>query len=89
MSLKELTDSLVLSVEDEGVGIEAEKLELVFEKFYRADNSLTRATGGTGLGLANVKHIALAHGGSVWVESTPGVGSTFFLELPKKTGEQK
>ena len=89
VSLKELTDSLVLSVEDEGVGIEAEKLELVFEKFYRADNSLTRATGGTGLGLANVKHIALAHGGSVWVESTPGVGSTFFLELPKKTGEQK
>lgn len=87
--LKEQPNSLVLSVEDEGVGIEAEKLEYVFEKFYRADNSLTRATGGTGLGLANVKHIALAHGGSVWAESCPGRGSTFFLELPKKAGDHQ
>ena len=88
IELKEYPGSLVLSVEDEGVGIEAEKLTFVFEKFYRADNSLTRATGGTGLGLANVKHIALAHGGSVWAESRPGEGSTFFLELPKESGEQ-
>ncbi|MFA5506149.1 MAG: GAF domain-containing sensor histidine kinase [Vulcanimicrobiota bacterium] len=86
LSLKELPEAVVLSVKDEGVGIEAEKLALVFEKFFRADNSLTRATGGTGLGLANVKHIALAHGGSVWAESTPGSGSTFFLELPKQVG---
>ena len=87
IALKESTDSFVLSVRDEGVGIEAEKLKLVFEKFYRADNSLTRATGGTGLGLANVKHIALAHRGRVWVESAPNQGSTFYLELPKRSGE--
>lgn len=80
--------SYVLSVSDEGVGIEAEKKQYVFEKFYRADNSLTRATGGTGLGLANVKHIALAHGGRVWVESELGRGSTFFLELPNRLGGQ-
>ncbi len=77
---------VVLSVTDEGVGIAAEKIGYVFEKFFRVDNSLTRATGGTGLGLANVKHIALAHDGRAWVESEPGKGSTFYLALPKKSG---
>ena len=72
----------VFWVRDQGVGIEAEKLPFVFEKFYRIDNSLTRETGGTGLGLANVKHIAEAHGGRAWVQSTPGVGSQFFVALP-------
>jgi signal transduction histidine kinase len=69
-------------VRDQGVGIEAEKLPFIFEKFYRVDNSLTRETGGTGLGLANVKHIAKAHGGRAWVQSTSGVGSQFFVALP-------
>lgn len=69
-------------VKDQGVGIEAEKLPYVFEKFYRIDNSLTRETGGTGLGLANVKHIAEAHGGRAWAESTPGKGSQFFVAIP-------
>jgi signal transduction histidine kinase len=73
-------------VKDQGVGIEAEKLPYVFDKFYRIDNSLTRETGGTGLGLANVKHIAEAHGGRVWAQSTPGEGSQFFVALPL-TGE--
>ena len=78
----------VFWVKDQGVGIEAEKLPLVFEKFYRIDNSLTRETGGTGLGLANVKHIAEAHGGRAWAESTPGEGSQFFVALPL-TGEME
>lgn len=69
-------------VRDQGVGIEAEKLPFVFEKFYRIDNSLTRETGGTGLGLANVKHIAEAHGGRAWARSRPGEGSQFFVALP-------
>lgn len=80
---------VVLSVSDQGVGIEAEKQKFVFEKFYRADNSLTRSTGGTGLGLANVKHIALAHRGRVWVESALGQGSTFFMELPIERGDSE
>lgn len=84
IKLRTTPTSYLLSVQDEGVGIEAEKLEFVFEKFYRADNSLTRSTGGTGLGLANVKHIALAHSGRVWVESEVGEGSCFFLELPRE-----
>lgn len=88
ISVVEKEQSYVLSVSDEGVGIEAEKLKYVFEKFYRVDNSLTRATGGTGLGLANVKHIAMAHKGRVWAESELGRGSAFFLELPKESGER-
>lgn len=84
VGLRSTPSSYLLSVKDEGVGIEAEKLEFVFEKFYRADNSLTRATGGTGLGLANVKHIALAHSGRVWAESELGKGSCFYLELPRE-----
>lgn len=86
--LEETSLTFVLSVSDEGVGIEAEKIKYVFEKFYRVDNSLTRETGGTGLGLANVKHIALAHSGRVWVESELGKGSIFYLELPKEPGGQ-
>ena len=79
---------VVFWVKDQGVGIEAEKLTLVFEKFYRVDNSLTRETGGTGLGLANVKHIAKAHGGRAWAQSTPGEGSQFYVALPL-TGEME
>lgn len=76
-----------LWVKDQGVGIEAEKIPLVFEKFFRVDNSLTRETGGTGLGLANVKHIAEAHGGHAWVESQVGQGSIFTMEFPIKSGD--
>ncbi len=72
----------VFWVKDQGVGIAAEKIPFIFEKFFRVDNSLTRETGGTGLGLANVKHIAQAHDGRAWVKSTPGVGSQFFVALP-------
>ena len=73
---------VVLSVEDEGLGLAEDQLHLVFEKFFRVDNSLTRAAGGTGLGLANVKSIVEGHGGTVWVQSSLGKGSTFFVSLP-------
>lgn len=69
-------------VRDEGCGIEAEHLPRLFERFYRVDKARSRKLGGTGLGLSIVKHIVQAHGGSVAVESTPGVGSTFTIELP-------
>ncbi|MBU6275847.1 MAG: PAS domain-containing protein [Planctomycetes bacterium] len=72
-----------LAVRDEGCGIEAEHLPRLFERFYRIDKGRSRKLGGTGLGLSIVKHIALAHGGTVAVESTPGVGSTFTLVLPR------
>jgi two-component system phosphate regulon sensor histidine kinase PhoR len=69
-------------VRDEGCGIDAEHLPRLFERFYRVDKARSRKLGGTGLGLSIVKHIVQAHGGSIAVESTPGVGSTFTLELP-------
>ncbi|MBN1967012.1 MAG: HAMP domain-containing protein [Anaerolineae bacterium] len=70
---------------DPGLGIPAESLPFIFERFYRVDRSRARATGGFGLGLAIVKQLAEAHGGEVWAESTPGVGSTFAFTLPIAT----
>jgi len=75
-------DEAVISVRDQGVGIELAHLERIFERFYRVDKARSRKLGGTGLGLAIVKHIVIAHGGRVSVESTPGVGSTFRITLP-------
>jgi two-component system, OmpR family, phosphate regulon sensor histidine kinase PhoR len=72
----------VVSVTDQGRGIEPKHLPRVFERFYRTDKARSRELGGTGLGLSIVKHIAEAHGGRVSVESTPGVGSTFRVHLP-------
>ena len=75
-------EEVVLRVLDRGVGIPAEHLPRLFERFYRVDKARSRSLGGTGLGLAIVKHIANAHGGQVRVESTPGLGSTFSIHLP-------
>jgi len=72
----------LIRVRDEGCGIAAEHLPRLFERFYRVDKARSRQQGGTGLGLAIVKHIVQAHGGTVAVESTPGVGTTFTLRLP-------
>jgi signal transduction histidine kinase len=71
-----------LSVRDTGIGIAAEHLPFVFDRFYRVDQSRTRATGGAGLGLTIVKQLVEAHGGHVWAESTLGQGSTFSFTLP-------
>jgi two-component system phosphate regulon sensor histidine kinase PhoR len=71
-----------ISVTDQGLGIESDKLSRLFERFYRVDKARSRKLGGTGLGLAIVKHIAEAHGGSVSVKSTPGEGSVFTVRLP-------
>ncbi len=73
-----------IAFHDEGMGIPAEHLPRLFERFYRVDESRSRKLGGTGLGLAIVKHIVAAHGGHVTVESTPGKGSVFIIHLPVK-----
>jgi two-component system phosphate regulon sensor histidine kinase PhoR len=73
---------VVVSVRDYGCGIPRVHQNRIFERFYVVDKSRSRKLGGTGLGLAIVKHIAEVHGGKVTIESTPGVGSTFFLHLP-------
>jgi two-component system sensor histidine kinase BaeS len=75
-------DEAVIQVVDRGVGIAADQLPHIFERFYRVDPSRSRHTGGAGLGLSIVKQLVLAHGGRVWAESTPGQGSTFSFTLP-------
>jgi two-component system phosphate regulon sensor histidine kinase PhoR len=73
---------LVLSVADEGVGIPAEDLPRIFERFYRADRARSRELGGTGLGLSIVKHIVQLHGGRVEAESVIDQGTTISVILP-------
>ena len=75
-------DRSILRVRDTGCGIAPEHLPLIFERFYRADPSRARETGGSGIGLAIALAIAKAHGGEILVESTVGEGSTFTLILP-------
>jgi two-component system phosphate regulon sensor histidine kinase PhoR len=73
----------VIRVIDNGVGIDSDNVDRVFERFYKADRS--RQEGGTGLGLAVVKHTVEAHGGTVGVESELGSGSTFWFLIPHAT----
>ncbi|MGD8791163.1 MAG: PAS domain S-box protein [Anaerolineae bacterium] len=73
---------IAISVSDEGIGIPAEDLEQVFERFYRVDNEVTRHERGAGLGLAVCRDIVEAHGGRIWIESTPGQGATVHIRLP-------
>ena len=81
-------DRVLINVTDTGIGISSDDLLHIFQKFYRADNSDTRTIGGTGLGLYLVKQRVEAMGGRVWAESAFGEGSTFYVSLPRITGEE-
>jgi two-component system phosphate regulon sensor histidine kinase PhoR len=72
------------SINDTGIGIPKEDIPRIFERFYRVDKGRSQESGGTGLGLSIVKHLVQAHGGSIWVESQIGKGSTFYFTLPKQ-----
>jgi two-component system sensor histidine kinase SenX3 len=75
--------SHTVEVEDHGIGIPADSIDRIFERFYRVDRARSRGTGGTGLGLSIVRHVATNHGGEVNVRSREGEGSTFSLALPR------
>jgi two-component system OmpR family sensor kinase len=82
VSLQRRNGHALLTVTDTGPGLSADQAAHVFERFYRTDASRTRASGGVGLGLSIVAAVVEAHGGSVSVDSTPGRGTTFAVELP-------
>jgi signal transduction histidine kinase/putative methionine-R-sulfoxide reductase with GAF domain len=81
-------DRVQVSVADQGIGIKPDDVERVFDRFYQVDSASTRRVGGSGLGLAICKAIVEAHSGCIWVESRPGVGSTFYFTLPVATPSQ-
>ncbi len=78
-------EAIVIDIVDQGIGIAPEHQEKIFDDFYRVDDPLVRQTGGSGLGLAVVKHIVKAHHGRVEVQSVPGKGSAFTIRLPVRT----
>lgn len=82
------SEAVTVSVIDTGVGIAAEDIPHLFQKFYRIDNSATRTIGGTGLGLYLCRSIIEHAGGRIWVESKPGQGSAFRFTLPRLASDK-
>ena len=84
-------DEAVVKVKDTGIGIPEDKVDRVFERFYRVDKSHSRARGGTGLGLSIVKHAAIRHNATIKVKSKVGKGTTITVRFPlkKKTAKKK
>jgi len=80
VSVRKLVNEVIFSVSDTGIGIPANELPRIFERFYKVNKA--RDDMGTGLGLAISRHIVAAHGGRIWAESVEGKGSTFFFTLP-------
>lgn len=80
----EISEGIIISIEDSGTGISKEDLPHIFDRFYRADKSRTKQSGGTGLGLAIAKWIIMKHKGAIEVESKIGVGTKIIIKLPKK-----
>jgi two-component system phosphate regulon sensor histidine kinase PhoR len=75
-------EEAIFSVRDRGIGIPPEEVHRIFDRFYQVQRGADRRAGGSGLGLYIVRGYVTAMGGRIWVESTPGQGSTFFVGLP-------
>lgn len=83
IQLEEKENEVVISVKDNGKGIQPDANDKIFKKFYQADTTSTREKGGSGLGLSICKGIVEAHGGTIWMQSTPSKGTTFSFTIPK------
>lgn len=86
ISLKEEENTVNIFITDNGIGIPQDKVESIFERFYRVDPSRSSETGGSGLGLSIARQIVKAHGGYIWAESEKGIGTTIGISLPIITG---
>jgi signal transduction histidine kinase len=82
VSVQHKDSYIEVAVMDTGIGIPADQIPYIFERFYRVDKSRAGATGGTGLGLTIASKLVEAHGGNIRVESEPGKGSRFIFTLP-------
>lgn len=87
--VKEQAETLLIEVQDTGIGINKKEIPRIFERFYRVDRARSRNSGGTGLGLAIVKHLAEAHAAKLSVDSDLGKGTTFRLVILKEKAEMK
>jgi sigma-B regulation protein RsbU (phosphoserine phosphatase) len=83
LSIEDATDDVCVSIADDGPGIPLEHQERIFDRFYRVSGASSAGPAGTGLGLAIARGIVDLHGGKLWVESSPGRGSTFHIRLPR------
>ncbi|WP_248928344.1 sensor histidine kinase [Paenibacillus hamazuiensis] len=83
VEIKEQSETFSISVSDSGIGIDEKELPFIFERFYRADKSRDRKSGGSGIGLTIVKKLVEAHGGAIDIQSRVGEGTTFEFRLPK------
>ncbi len=80
--LVKTANRVIISISDQGLGIPRKDINKIFDRFYRVDKARSRHQGGTGLGLAISKEVVESHKGRIWVESTEGKGSTFYISLP-------
>lgn len=82
-------DEVIFSIKDNGYGIPRRQQSRIFERFFRADNVVTKVSEGTGLGLFIIKTLAEAHGGKIWFDSIENVGTTFYLSVPTGAADKR
>ncbi len=88
LAVESYEKSVIISIADNGIGVESKNLNKIFESLYRADPSRTKVNEGSGIGLAVCKQIVELHGGHIWATSKEGEGLTIFISLEKTVGEQ-
>ncbi|NMH72543.1 cell wall metabolism sensor histidine kinase WalK [Bacillus sp. RO2] len=89
VDIEEAANQILVSINDQGVGIPKSDINKIFERFYRVDKARTRMLGGTGLGLAIAKEMIQAHDGDIWASSVEGKGTTIYFTLPISKEEQE